>query len=264
MRTRLAIFSITGLVCAALATPALAGARQSPALTLAAGATASSDQVVADQAGGQKPPAQTTKPKPPPTPRLPIGLRAFGIVEGAAMAARSTFEEQGGSAIVQGYGVGADVLNIWRKFFVRVGMTTGSIEGTRGYVIDGDFVSNGIPLKLGIKNVELGVGWRSYLKRDSRVAWYIAVGVNKASNSQESPDPDAGANDTVSGNGAVGLFGLEIALKRRARNSLFLGFEAGYRSVSGVLGEAGGSQGFNEDNLGGAAVRGLVGFRFGK
>jgi hypothetical protein len=183
MRTPLIVL-VAAVVCVApvAATRAFAGQEQAPAQA-------------AVISFAQKPPAQTTKPKPK-TPKLPVGFRFFGAVESMSMAASSTFEAQGGSSMVLGFGAGAEVLNIWQKLFLRVGYSTGSVEGTRGFVINGDFVSNGIPLKLGVQNFELGAGWRSYLKKHPSIAWYIAGGLNIGTNSQESPDPEPGDNDS--------------------------------------------------------------------
>ena len=236
------------------------------ALVCVAPGTATNAFAERPQSGGtQKPPAQTAKPAPKPkTPKLPVGFRFFGTFESMSMAASDTFEAQGGSSMVVAYGAGGEILNIWQKLFVRVAYSTGSIEGTRGFVIDGDFVSNGIPLKLGVKNFEIGAGWRSYLKKYPWMAWYVAGGLNMASNSQESPDPEIGDNTSKSGNGFAGTFGMEFALQKKAKNPLFVGVEGGFRTVGGVLGESGGSEGFGESDLGGFSIRGLVGLRFRK
>ena len=174
------------------------------------------------QTGGTQKPAQTAKPK---TPKLPMGFRFYGTFELMSMAASETFEAQGGSSMVPAYGFGAEVLNVWQKLFLRVGYSTGSAEGTRGFVIDGDFVSNGIPLELTVKNFEIGAGWRSYLKKQPWIAWYVAGGLNMASNRQESPDPEPGDNSSKSGNGFVGTVGMEFALQKKAKNPLFVGVE---------------------------------------
>ena len=261
MRTPLIVL-IAALVCVAAGatTPALAG--QDPAQSQPVFASvADVDQAKPPQGGTtQKPPAQTTKPKPR-TPKLPIGFRFFGAFEAMSMAASETFEAQGGSSMVIGYGAGAEVLNIWRKVFLRTGFSTGSVEGTRGFVIDGEFVSNGVPLKLGVRNFEIGAGWRNYLRKHPRAAWYVAGGLNIGTNSQESPDADSGDNDSKSGTGFVGLAGFEFALQKTAKNPFVVGVEGAYRSVGGVLGESGGSEGFDESNLGGFSIRGLVGIR---
>jgi hypothetical protein len=260
MRTRLIVILIVTSVLAAgpASTRAFAG-QQQPGTDLA---PQPAQAKPAQGAGTQKPAPQTAKPKPKPTPKLPIGLRVFGVVESEAMAASSTFEAQGGSSWVLGYGGGGEVLNIWQKVFLRAGYSTGSVEGTRGFVIDNEFVSNGIPLKLGVKNFEVAAGWRSYLKKHPRTAWYFAAGLNQATNSQESPDPDSGDNDSKSGTGFVALLGLDFALQGKAKSPLFVGVEGSYRSVGGVLGESGGSEGFNENDLGGYSIRALFGIRF--
>ncbi len=264
MRTPLIVL-VAAVVCVApgAATRAFAGQEQAP-VQAAVISSADTDQAKPPQGGStQKPPAQTTKPKPK-TPKLPVGFRFFGAVESMSMAASSTFEAQGGSSMVLGYGAGAEVLNIWQKLFLRVGYSTSSVEGTRGFVIEGDFVSNGVPLKLGVQNLELGVGWRSYFKKHPSIAWYIAGGLNIGTNSQESPDPEPGDNDSKSGNGFAGTVGFEFALQKKVKNPLFVGLEGAFRSVGGVLGESGGSDGFGESDLGGFSIRGLVGMRFKK
>jgi hypothetical protein len=264
MRTPLIVL-IAAVVCVApgAATRAFAGQDQ-PLAQAAVVFPANADQAKPPQGGStQKPPAQTTKPKPK-TPKPPVGFRFFGAVESMSMAASSTFEAQGGSSMVLGYGAGVEVLNIWQRLFLRVGYSTGSVDGTRGFVIDGDFVSNGIPLKLVVQNFELGAGWRSYFKKHQWIAWYLAGGLNIGTSSQESPDPESGDNDSKSGNGFVGTVGLEFALQKKAKNPLVIGFEGAYRSVAGVLGESGGSGGFGESDLGGFSIRGLIGMRFKK
>ena len=267
MATRLIVL-IAAVVCAApvAAARAFAAPAQSQVearTNVVLSSAADESQARPPQGGStQKPPAQTTKPKPK-TPKLPVGFRFFGSFESMSMAASDTFEAQGGSSMVVAYGAGAEVLNLWRKFFLRVAYSTGSIEGTRGFVIDGDFVSNGIPLKLGVQNFEIGGGWRGYLK-PSWLAWYVAGGFNIGKNSQESPDPEPNDNDSRSGNGFAGTFGLEFALQKKAKNPLFVGVEGTLRSVGGVLGESGGSEGFGENDLGGFSIRGLVGLRFKK
>jgi hypothetical protein len=256
MRTRLIVILIVTSVIAvgSAATRAFAG-QQPVDLALQAGQARPGQDT-------QKPEPQAKKPKPKKAPKPPIGLRLFGAVEWQQMAATSTFEAQTGSAAVVGYGGGGEVLNILSKIFLRVDYTSGSVDGTRGFVVDGDFISNGIPLKLGVKNLEVAAGWRSYPKKHPRIGWYVAAGLDQATNSQESPDPDAGDNDSKSGTGFVALVGFDFALQKKSKNPLFVGVEGAFRSIGGVLGESGVSEGFNESDLGGYSVRALFGIRF--
>ena len=212
---------------------------------------------MAQGTGTQKPAPQTTKPKPR-APKLPLGLRAFVAVDSTSMSASSTFKGHTGSSRMTGFGVGGEVLNLWRQMFLRTGFSTISAGGTRGFVVEGQFVSTGVPLETGVRHFELAAGWRTYLKKHPRAAWYVAGGLDIGTHRQESPNAQAGENDSQSGSGAVVLAGFEFTVRR----PIVAGLEIGYRSVGGVLGESGTSQSFGEDNLGGFAVRGLVGVRF--
>lgn len=212
---------------------------------------------MAQGTGTQKPAPQTTKPKPR-APKLPVGLRVFVAGDSTSMSASSTFEGHTGSSRMTGFGAGFEVLNLWRQVFLRTGFSTSSADGTRGFVVDGRFVSTGVPLEVGVRHFELAAGWRSYLKKHPRAAWYVSAGLNVGTFEQESPGAEAGENDSQSGSGAVVLAGFEFTVRR----PIVAGLEVGYRSVGGVLGESGTSQGFGEDDLGGFAVRGLVGIRF--
>ncbi len=267
MRTPLSIVFVSAAFSAAVALPSSAAAGRAQATQ--SGADLVIDQAKPPQAPGtQKPAPQTTKPKPPPTPKLPIGLRAFGGYESTRMSASKSFTAHTGSPTVPGFAVGADILNLWRRVFVRVGMSKGSTDGTRGFVDEIDrFVSNGVPLKIAVTNVELGVGWRTYMKKRPRIGLYAGVGMTKTSHSQESPDPQPGDNDSVGGTGFLGLFGFEYALRkeapaRPAKRQFVAGVEAQIRSAAGVLGESGSSLAFDEDNAGGFAIRALFGIRF--
>jgi|SRR6185503_10548312 len=268
MRTRVSIFLSAVVLSAVLATPTRAMAGQ---LVAPVGVVAADDHAKPPQAPGtQKPAPQTTKPKPAPTPKLPIGVRVFGAYETTVMKASQTFKAATGSSSMPGFAVGADILNLWKKVFLRIGMSKASADGTRGFVDETDhFVSTGVPIEIGLRNIELAVGWRNYMKKHPRMALYAAAGMTSASFSQESPDPDAGDNSTASGTGFVGLAGLEFGLKketpaRPAKRQFVLGIEAQFRSITGVLGESGISKDFGEDNLGGFAVRALFGIRFKK
>ena len=208
----------------------------------------------------QKPaPAQTTKPKPKPVPKLPLGFRAFGAFETTSMAASSTFEAMTGSASVIGFGGGGEILNIWRKVFLRVGFSKGSTDGTRGFVTSEGFISSGVPVEIGVRNVEISAGWRTYLRKQQKIALYFGGGLLLGTISQESEFAAPGENSSETGKGFVFTGGLEYALTK----IIVAGVEGQYRSVGGVLGTEGSvSGGFSDDNAGGAAIRALIGVRF--
>ena len=227
----------------------------------------------------QKPaPTQATKPKPKPVPKQPIGFRGFAAFDYATMSATSTFTGMTGSSSITGFGAGAEILNVWRKAFLRFGFSTSSVDGTRGFATEGSgFVSTGIPITIGVRYVEIAGGWRMYppKKRPARlppsapaptqpIALYAAGGLLIGTISQESPFAMGNENSSATGNGFVFLGGLEYAFTKK--RNLIAGVEAEYRSVGGgVLGTTGSVSGaFNENNAGGAAVRVLFGYKYKK
>jgi hypothetical protein len=232
-------------------------------LYLPASAFAASHDI--DQAkpgqGTQKPAAQATKPKP--APKLPLGFRAFADVDMTKMAASSTFNAVTGSSTMLGFGAGAELLNVWKRLFLRGGFQTGSTDGFRGFLTPEGFVSTGIPIDISVTNVELMAGWRSYLKKHPKGAWYVAGGLVTGSFSQTSPDADSTEDDSASHPGFGILGGFEWVVRDK-KNKIVAGFEAEYKTIGGVLGVGGISKAFNEDDLGGFTIRGLIGIRIRK
>jgi opacity protein-like surface antigen len=207
-------------------------------------------------------PPQTTKPKPKPAPRLPLGFHMFGSFDMTSMSASSTFSSQTGSSSITGVGGGGEVLNVWRQLFVRFGISQSSVDGTRGYLLDDGFVSTQIPLKIGVRYVELAAGWRNYLGRSQRIALYGGGGLTLGTVKQESPNAVASENSSATGKGSTIFAGLEYAILK----NIVAGVEGQFRSVrGGVLGEDNTISGaFGEDNAGGSSVRALIGIRFRK
>jgi hypothetical protein len=145
------------LVACLAATPAFAQDPES-----AGPQTMAVDQAKPDQQPpAQKPPA----PARPRTPKPPFGLRGFLVVEGTAMAASSTFKAITGTSTLVGAGGGVELLNLFKKVFVRFGVSSASKDGERAFLIDGDVVSTGIPMTIAVRTVELSVGWRKELAK---------------------------------------------------------------------------------------------------
>jgi len=218
-----------------------------------------------DQAkpGTQKPaPAQTAKPKPKPVPKLPVGARLFGGLDYTKMAATNSFNTVAGKSSLVGFGVGADVLNIWRKAFLRIGFSMSSVDGERGFAQGGTI---GIPISIGVRYVDIAAGWRMYpAKKRQQIGVYGGGGLALGTISQESPNalPTEG-NGSATGTGFVFFGGLDYAFTKK--KNIVAGVEGIYRSVGGVLGTDGSvSGGFNENDAGGAAIRFLVGYRYRK
>ena len=211
-------------------------------------------------AGTQKPaPAQTTKK--PAAPRPPIGFRAFFAFESMGMSAASTFNAETGSSTITGFGGGGDVQNVWRRVFVRFGFSKASVDGTRGFVLDDGFISTGVPVEIGVRNIEIAAGWRASPTTQPKLAIYGGGGMLLGSMSKNSPIAEPGDNGSKSSAGYVIFGGLDYAIWK----NVVAGAEGQFRSVGGILGDEGTVSGaFNETNAGGAALRAIVGVRFGR
>jgi hypothetical protein len=208
------------------------------------------------QSTSQKPP-QVTKPAPKPA----IGFKAMAAVQLTAMDSSQTFEALVGSANLPGFGGTADVLNIFSRVFVRVGMAQDFKDGSRVLVLDdGSIHDTGVPLTLKVQTVEVAAGWRQSPRRHPKFAWYVGGGVAFAKLMSESPAPQPGDNDSDSGSGALVLAGFDRVLW----TTLIGGLEVQYRMVDDVIGTGGVSKAFGETSLSGATIRGMIGFKFGK
>ena len=238
------------LIPAVILAAALAVA--SPAAAQATGSSSSTQKAPAK-------PAKPPKPKKPPVPRKPIGARAFFIVDTEFMSASQSFTASTGSSTMFGFGGGGEILNLWKGIFARVAYSTASKTGERGNVVEGEFISSGFPMDIGVNTLELGAGWRTYMKKHPKVALYAGGGVLFVGYSQKSAfEPSFDAEERATGYSVQG--GLEYALSKWFTAAV----EGQYRGVPGVAGIAGVSGGYDETDLGGYVIRGMVGIRFKK
>ena len=209
-------------------------------------------QVRANDAAGA---AEQARPVAPPAR---LGFRAFGHFEMVTMTASETFDAVLGSSGMRGPGGGAEVLNVWKGLFARVAVSQMSDDGTRAFVFGNDVIPMNIPMTVKIRTVELGVGWRVVPRRMPGVAVYGGGGALLLAYDQTSRFADQGENPNESFSGYAVFGGAEFRLWKW----LFAGAEAQYRAVPDALGGAGTiPELFNETDLGGVAVRVLVGVR---
>lgn len=236
--------------CALAASPAFAQESMSFASSLAA-----LDQSKPAPAA-QKPPAKPKVPEPKPK----MGFRGYFIVENTAMSASSTFNAVFGSSSMVGFGGGGEVLNLWKKVFARVAVTSASNTGSRAYFTGVDLIPTNVPVEVGITTVELSAGWRQSLKKHPRFAFYGGGGVVIANYRETSSFAQPG-DDSAQGDSGYSVFGgMEVTVWKY----VIAGVEGQYKSIANALGEGGLSKAYGEDNLGGAAIRGMVGVRFMK
>jgi hypothetical protein len=196
----------------------------------------------------------TAQTKPPA--KSSVGFRVYGLFDTTASAASKSFDAVFGSSQVFAGGGGAEI-DVWRKLFLRIGVTYTQRTGSRVFVADsGDVFTLNIPMTVTMLPIEAGAGWRFASK--SRVTPYIggalvSLGYQETSTLSQS-------SDTVDERyvGGEGFGGVDIAIGKK--KAFFVGGEAQYRHVgvpdvsSSVMTQ------FNEKDLGGFTARVLVGY----
>ena len=200
------------------------------------------------------------RPRKPPAPKLPIGLRAFFIGEGTLVSASDSFKAVTGSAFLAGVGGGAEVLNIWKRLFARVGVTTTATDGVRAFVVDGEVIPTGVTIDIGMRTIEIGAGWRMHFAKRPKLVFYYGGSVLLVKYTEDSQFGAGQDNVDESFRGYSAQAGLEVVLWKW----LTAAVEGQYRIVPDAIGAGGVSKDYGETDLGGAAIRGMIGVRFKK
>jgi hypothetical protein len=151
--------------------------------------------------------------------------------------------------------VGLDILNLWRGAFARAGISRMGGHGSRVFVAGGDVVSLNVPVAVSISTLELGAGWRYTHPRYPKYVVYggadlLHIGYREKSKLASETDV------FTDGFWGSALFG-EVKVWKR----IVAGGELQFRSVPNALGDGGVSAAYQETNLGGFAIRGLIGIR---
>jgi hypothetical protein len=204
----------------------------------------------------QKPSSSSKKP----VPKLPIGYRAFFIMDAEFMTASDSFTAVTGSPTVFGFGGGGEVLNVWRKLFIRTAFAASSTDGERVFVEDdGTVIPIGLTNEITMQTLELGAGWRTYLKKHPKVAWYYGGGLLFVKYNEQGEFGTVGEeyDDRFLGYSVQG--GFDFALWKYVTAAV----EGQYRIVNAPA-TGGASLAFDENSLGGFAIRGMIGVRFKK
>jgi hypothetical protein len=197
----------------------------------------------------------------------PVGIRAYAVaVEWQRMTAAETFEAVTGSSAVTGFGGGVDVLRIAGSLFARVALTYVKVDGQR-VAIAGDEVipfDPPIALEITMRPIEIGAGWRFAPRvrpgarpTFSRVTPYVGGGLLLVRYRETSAFDEPGEDAPVTFTGATMFGGVDLGIGA----GFIVGGEAQYRILPNALGEAGVSAHFGETDLGGFAVRLIVGYR---
>ena len=168
--------------------------------------------------------------------------------------ASESFDATTGTTSDSSIGVGGVVTGLWRGLFVDIGYTQHELIGERVFIDHGTVYSLGIPLRITMRPIDLAGGWRFHA---GRVSPYAGGGLTFLSYREESDFSVAGEDVDERKRGGLVLVGADVRLVRLVS----VGGEVRFRSVGDVLGSAGVSQIFGEEQLGGSsfAARVLIG-----
>jgi hypothetical protein len=206
------------------------------------------------QATSPTAPAQQKPASKPKAPRPPLGLQAFFALDVEQMSASNSFRASTGSSTFLGYGVGADVQNLWRNVFARVSLAQASKSGDRGFMVNGVFVPSGFTVDIGMRTVELGAGWRRSFK-DPRRAAHFAGGLLLLSYSEKTAEaPEENLDE--SHNGYFVAAGFDYRVSRK----FWVGGEGFFRTVAADA-SGGIAKNLGDNNLGGVGVRILAAYQ---
>ena len=199
--------------------------------------------------------APQTKPAAPQKPRTPPprrGFRVFGAAEIEYLAAKDTFDAVSDLPVLIGYGGGVELENLIRRLFVRLSITAGAIDAEHGLVVDGSFISTGVPFDIGMRTVEFGAGWR--FGRPTK-SFSVGAGLTLRKHTEKT-DGFPEENVDESHNGYYASAGVDF----RVAPKLFVGLEGFYRKIDAGEGTAL-MRDFSESDLGGVGVRILFAFK---
>ena len=178
-----------------------------------------------------------------------VSFRGFFLASGEQLAAGKTFDAVLGAQSMRPFWGGGAQVNFRRGLFAEIAVSRFSSTGARAFVVDGQVIPVGIPLTLALTPIEVTGGYRFQVSR--RVVPYAAAGVGRYQYTETSSFSESSENIDASYAGFVVQGGVEI----RLHPWIGAGVDAQYTRVGGVLGVAGISKEFGEDDLGGAALR---------
>jgi hypothetical protein len=214
--------------------------------------------VLAQAQGGGTQGQQNAPPQAPRAPRPPVGLHAYGLVELERMAASQSFGAVIGSSVMFGFGGGIDITRLHRGLFARVSFVRAQRSGEGAAVADDEVFPLGVPLTATLQTFDFGAGWRFVSATAQRRATpYIGGGLAITGLRETDEFSEAEEVETIRKTGFMFFGGVDWPLGRRG----MFGIEGQFRTVPDGLGAGGVSADFGETNLGGLAVRVMVGFR---
>ena len=177
-----------------------------------------------------------------------VSFRPFFLASAERPAAKQTFEAVFGESLQQFWGGGVQVA-FRGGLYVEVAASRFEKTGQRAFVSDGKAFQLGIPLTARITPLEFSAGYR--FRASPRIIPYAGAGVARYAYVETSEFAESGENVDATHTGYLVLGGVEV----RAHRWIGVSVDVQYTHVTGILGSAGISKEFGEDNLGGTAVR---------
>lgn len=223
----------------------LAGASSASAQTATPSAFATS-LATAAEAAAQRPPARARRRS---TPAYPDGLELRGIAMVAQnwLAAGSTFQAVLGTSQATELGGGLSLTQ--GSYFIDVTARRFAKDGERVFVQNGQVYPLGIDTSITMTPIDVSVGYR--FRPFGRLRPYVGGGYTRLKYEETADFAASGDDVSESFNGFHLLGGGEWRLAR------FVGIatEAAWTRIAKAIGDAGASEAFGEDDLGGASVR---------
>lgn len=230
----------------------------------------------------RRPPAAPAAPK---KPRKPIGIRGYFITDVTFMAASQSFDAVLGSSKFTGVGIGADITDLYKNVFFRFAFTSFGGDGHRVFVDNGQVLPFNVPIRVRVKPLDLGAGWRFTPKpkpprpgappppppparpgarpstapaqKVSRFTPYVGGGVVLMKYEEESDVPTTGDNTSAHFTGYNVFGGVDISIAKH----ITAGAEVQYRGIPNALGDSGVSKAYSETDLGGMVIRFMIGLK---
>jgi outer membrane protein W len=176
-----------------------------------------------------------------------VSFRPFFLASTGRAAAKQTFEAIFGQSSQQFWGGGVQA--VFRGgLYVEVAASRFEKTGQRAFVLDEHAFPLGIPLTARITPLEFSAGYR--FRASSRVIPYAGGGLARYAYVETSDFAESGENVDSADVGYLLVGGVEV----RAHRWIGVSVNVQYTHVTGILGSAGLSKDFGEDNLGGTAV----------
>jgi len=176
-----------------------------------------------------------------------LSLRPFFLFSAERPAAKQTFEAVFGDSLQQFWGGGVQVA-FRRGLYVEVAASRFEKTGQRAFVSNGQAFPLGIPLTVRITPLEFSAGYR--FRASPRIIPYLGAGVVRYAYRETSEFAEGGDDLDATHSGYLVLGGVEV----RAHRWIGVSVDVQYTHVTGILGSAGISREFGEDDLGGTAV----------